>query len=87
MQENDVVMRIQELCRERSWSYYRLVKESGISYSTLNSMLNKGTAPSIATLLRICEGFGISPAEFFDPSAETAGLTKDERQGLFRSGP
>ncbi len=82
MQEKDVIMRIEELCRQRSWSYYRLVKESGISYSTLNSMLNKGTAPSLATLLRICEGFGITPAEFFDKSAQTASLTKEERELL-----
>ncbi len=31
MEEFEIIQRIQALCEARSWSYYRLVKESGIS--------------------------------------------------------
>lgn len=82
MCEAEIIQRIQELCADRSWSYYRLVKESGISYSTLNTILNKGTAPSIPTLVRICEGFGITLEEFFSDTAATEILTPEEREHL-----
>ena len=41
MQEFAVITHIQELCNARGWTYYRLAKESGITYSTLSTMLNK----------------------------------------------
>lgn len=41
MQNFAVIARIQELCNARGWTYYRLAKESGITYSTLSTMLNK----------------------------------------------
>lgn len=65
MQEFDVVGRIQELCQSRSWTYYRLAKASGIPYSTLSTMLHKANVPSIPSLIKICDGFGITLAQFF----------------------
>lgn len=50
MQNFAVIARIQELCNARGWTYYRLAKESGITYSTLSTMLNKENMPSIPTL-------------------------------------
>lgn len=82
MEESEIIQRIQGLCEARSWSYYRLVKESGISYSTLNTMFNRGTAPSISTLSRICEGFGITLAEFFGGENPAALPTPEEQEHL-----
>ena len=39
----DTLERLQTLCRERNYSYYELAKRSGITYSTLNTLLLKGT--------------------------------------------
>lgn len=36
MRDKDVIQHIQDLCKERSWTYYRLAKEADIPYSTLN---------------------------------------------------
>lgn len=47
MGEFDVISRIDALCKARSWSYYRLAKESGIPYSTLNTMLHKTYVPTV----------------------------------------
>lgn len=66
MQERDIIERIKALCEARSWTYYKLAKESGLTYSTLCTMMHKANAPSIPTLLKICKGFGITPADFFD---------------------
>ena len=65
MQEFDVVARIQELCKSRSWTYYRLAKASGIPYSTLSTMLHKTNVPSVPSLMKICDGLGITLAQFF----------------------
>ena len=41
MRDKDVIQHIQDLCKERSWTYYRLAKEADIPYSTLNNMVNR----------------------------------------------
>lgn len=79
MQEYDVIPRIQELCLQRSWTLYRLAKESGIPYSTLCTMLHKANAPSISTLIRICKGFGVTLSEFFDTGSEVAYYTPEQK--------
>lgn len=68
MTENEVNERIRTLCRARSWSIYRLAKQSGITYSTLSTMLSQDNIPTISTLIKICAGFGISVSQFFNDS-------------------
>ena len=82
MQEFNAIGRIKELCHSRSWTYYRLAKESGITYSTLSTMLNKSASPSIQTLLKICDGFGITIAEFFCEDYDYAKLSDAEKAHL-----
>ena len=82
MQDFDVVGRIQELCHSRSWSYYRLAKESGIPYSTLSTMLRKTNVPSVASLIKICRGFDITLSQFFSDQDESVKLTIDQRECL-----
>lgn len=84
MQENEIMERIKSLCKARSWTIYRLAKESHIPYSTLFTMLSKANAPSIATLIKICDGFGITLAQFFDTEDTHAELTEEERAFLHR---
>lgn len=82
MQENEIIERILSLCRARSWTSYRLAKESGITYSTLCTMLHKANTPSIPTLIKICKGFGITLSEFFDENNDQVLLTEEERDHL-----
>jgi len=79
MQESDIIHRIKALCDSRSWSLYLLAKESGITYSTLCTMLHKSNAPSFPTLIRLCNGFGITLAQFFDFENEQALLTEEHK--------
>lgn len=55
MRDKDVIQHIQDLCKERSWTYYRLAKEADIPYSTLNNMVNRTNIPTIPTL-QLTEG-------------------------------
>lgn len=82
MQDSEIIERIKDLCHARSWTIYRLAKESGITYSTLCTMLHKSNAPSIATLQKICQGFGITLSQFFDSGNDSAALTESQREHL-----
>ena len=82
MQEHEVIERIKALSQSRGWSNYRLAKESVITYSTLCTMLNKAYAPSISTLIKICYGFGITLAQFFDDDFVHAAVTPEQRDHL-----
>ncbi len=84
MQENEIIERIQSLCKARSWTFYRLAKESGITYSTLCTMLHKANSPSIPTLIKICNGFGITLAQFFDEHDDRALLSDTNKAHLLR---
>lgn len=63
--DNEVLMKLKNLCDERNWSIYRLAKESGVPYSSLNNMFLRNTQPTINTLEKLCSGLNISMSTFF----------------------
>ena len=64
---NFVVQRIYELCKERSITPNALSYMSGVSQSTIKSILNgESKNPGIVTLKKICDGLEITLIEFFD---------------------
>lgn len=66
MIEENVLSRIEFFLNFKHWSVYRLAKESGLSYSSLNNIFNRKTCPSVITLEKICHGLGITLSEFFE---------------------
>ncbi len=65
MIEDDVLNRIQYFLEYKHWSIYKLAKESGLSYSSLNNIFSRKTCPTVPTLEKICKGFHISLSDFF----------------------
>lgn len=64
-----VAKRILNLCEERNLAINALASVSGISPSTIYSMLNeKSKNPGVVSLKKICDGLDISIREFFDDS-------------------
>lgn len=62
-----VVNRIYELCNERCITPNALSYMSGISQSTIKSILNgESKNPGIVTLKKICDGLEISIVDFFN---------------------
>ena len=61
----DALQRLNRLMDERGWSVYRLAKNCGLSESTLANVFKRNTVPTITTLERICDGFGITLSQFF----------------------
>lgn len=47
-------------------------------------MLHKSYVPTVPALMKICNGFGITLAEFFSMGCEVAKLTADQKKCLER---
>ena len=62
-----VAKRICELCKKNKLNINSLANISGVSPSTIYSMLNeKSKNPGVVSLKKICDGLEISIREFFD---------------------
>ena len=62
-----VAHRIIELCNERNIAINTLANESGVSPSTVYSMLNeKSQNPGVVSLKKLCDGLEITLRQFFD---------------------
>ena len=62
-----VAMRILELCKERKIATNALANLSGVSPSTIYSMLNeKSQNPGVVSIKKLCDGLDITLREFFD---------------------
>lgn len=81
-EETDVLERIKQMCQERNYSFYELAKRSGIPYSTLNTLLLKGTQPSLPTLRKLCAGLGITLQQFFAVEEDSQVLTQAQKECL-----
>lgn len=61
-----VAQRILQLCNERHIAVNALAGISGVSPSTVYSMLNeKSQNPGIVSIKKLCDGLGITLGEFF----------------------
>ena len=56
--------RIDELCREKGITRYRLAEKSALNRSLLTMMKSTGTV-KLSTVSAICDGLGISLKDFF----------------------
>lgn len=62
-----VAKRILQLCDERKIAINAIANLSGVSPSTVYSMLNeKSQNPGVVSLKKLCDGFEITLREFFD---------------------
>lgn len=62
-----VVQRIYELCKERNITPNALSYMSGVSQSTIKSILNgESKNPGIVTIKKICDGLDITLIDFFN---------------------
>lgn len=59
--------RIDELCREKNYTYYTLSYKASIPLSTLMHIMNgESKNPGMISIIKICDGLEISLKEFFD---------------------
>lgn len=80
--ENYIIARIEQLCEKKNISRYRLAQKSGIAQSSISTLLNRKSVPTIQTLEKICDGLDITLAQFFTEDEEYPDLTSDQKQLL-----
>lgn len=62
-----VVMRLQILCKERNIKYNELATRSGVTPSTVYSLMDINRHDlSIITLKKLCDGLDMTITDFFD---------------------
>ena len=80
-----VEKRIIQLCEEHNLAVNSLANISGVSPSTIYSMLNeKSKNPGVVSIKKICDGLEISIKDFFD-SELFDNLEQEINNGLHRS--
>lgn len=74
--------RINELCKERGWSHYRLAIEMETSPNNIGNLFRRTSVPSIPTLRRICEVMGITMAQFYASNGAEVTLNQQQERIL-----
>lgn len=77
----DVLNRIVELRQERNWTECHLAEKSDLTQSTISSWYRKNTLPTIPSLEKICDAFGITLSQLFlEDSTEHISLTNEQME-------
>ena len=67
MVKDAVVIRVQEICRERNMKLNELANRSGVTPSTVYGMMEPNRREiNISTIKKLCDGLEISLRDFFD---------------------
>ena len=61
-----IIHRLNNLCGQKGWSIHKLATVSGVSPSTVKSILyGNSKNPGVVTIKQLCDGLDISLTEFF----------------------
>ena len=80
--EEYIPKRVKELCCKHKISKYRLAQLTDMSQTALGNIINKKSIPTVPTLERICDAFGISIAQFFAGEGMRPDLTDEQEELL-----
>ena len=75
----DVSKRLNELMTERGLNTYSLARKSKLSWNTVRNYSVRNTKPTLATLSMLCDGLGITLAQFFDTDGNAVQLTSEQQ--------
>lgn len=80
--QDALLHRIDTLCKEQNLTYYTLSYRAGVPLSTvLNIQKGVSKNPGIFTIMKLCDGLGVSMKEFFDSEEFEAAIveSRDEK--------
>ena len=80
----DVLSAITRYRQDRGWSEYQLAERSGLPQSTISSWYRKNIIPTVPSLEKICEAFGITLSQLFATEGSAVTLTPRQRELLDR---
>ena len=80
--EEYIAVRVKELCDEHHMSRYRLAQLTGMTQTALGNIMTNKSVPTVLTIERICDAFGISLAQFFTKEGVRPDLTAEQKELL-----
>lgn len=80
----DILQKISKMRLENGWSEYELAERSGLPQSTISSWYRKKLIPSIPSLERICDAFGITLSQFFQDCDRFSGKITEEQTAVLK---
>lgn len=78
----DILKRIEELRLERSWTEYELSKKAGIPQSTISTWYRKRQSPTLHSLEKLSNAFGITLSVLLAEENNFVELSLQEREAL-----
>lgn len=76
----DVLERITYYRKQKNWTEYQLAEYSGLTQSTISSWYRKNMYPTIPSLEKICNAFGITLSQFFATDSDSFSLTTLQKE-------
>ncbi len=77
-----ILDRIVRMREARGWSEYQLSVEAGMLQSTISGWYTKGKLPTVPSLQKICDAFGITLSQLFAEEGDTVTLTAQQKELL-----
>ena len=78
--EEYIATRVKELCVKHKVTKYRLSLLTGMSQTALGNIMNMKSMPTVLTLEKICDAFGITLAQFFAREGKRPDLTQEQKE-------
>jgi transcriptional regulator with XRE-family HTH domain len=78
----DILDKITQFRMERNWTEYQLAEKSGLTQSTISSWYRKNMLPTIPSLTKICDAFGITLSQFFLEDGDNVILINEQQRQL-----
>lgn len=80
----DIKQRLKDLMDERGLNMYTLAKRSNVSWNTIKNFYARDSKPTLTTIELLCDGLGITLAQFFDEGGNSVSLTAEQQYVLDR---
>ena len=81
---NYILTEITRQREARGWTEYLLAERSGLPQSTISSWYRKNMIPTVPSLEKICDAFGITMSQLFAGDGDVIMLTQSQRKLLDR---
>lgn len=80
----DILATISMYRDARGWTEYQLAEHSGLPQSTISSWYRKNMIPTVSSLDKICNAFGITLSQLFAEGETAVTLTESQKKLLQR---
>lgn len=78
----DVLKKIDWHRMQRGWSEYELALHAELPQSTISTWFRKGQLPTIRSLEKVCNAFGLTLSQFFAEEGDLITLNAEQKELL-----